>query len=362
MDFGLSEEQVLLKDTIRRYLDAECPTTRVRKVMESADGHDPELWRGLTSLGVTGMIVPAKHGGSGLELLDLALAAEELGWAAAPGPFLANALGTVALLAAGDQEASERWLPAIAAGTSIVSFALAEAIGEWDAAHLETRAESNRLTGEKSLVPFASIADAIAVAAVDATGPGLWVVERGAPGLEITALSGNDMTRRVDRIRLTATPATRIASGRAAIDRTRDAGLILLAADAWAGARRCHHMTTEYAKTRVQFGQPIGSFQGIKHQLADLIADLEPALSLWWYAAHAFDRMPEASARPAALAKAHLGDLFDRAARTSIELHGGIGYTWEYDLQLWFRRAMFDRAFLGEASYHRRRAADLAGW
>jgi alkylation response protein AidB-like acyl-CoA dehydrogenase len=362
MNFGLSEEQLLLKDTVRRYLDAECPTSRVRTIMESADGHDPELWKGLASLGVTGMIIPAEHGGSGLELLDLALAAEELGWAAAPGPFLATALGTVALLASGDPDARERWLPGIAAGTTIVSFALGEGIGEWDAARLQTRAESNRLTGEKSLVPSAALADAIAIAAVDATGPGLWLVERGAPGLEITPLAGNDMTRRVDRIRLSATPATAIARGRVAIDRARDAGLVLLAADAWAGARRCHHMTTEYAKTRVQFGQPIGSFQGVKHQLADLIAELEPAMSLWWYAAHAFDRMPAASERHAALAKAHLADLFDRTARTSIELHGGIGYTWEYDLQLWFRRAMFDRAFLGESSYHRRRAADLAGW
>jgi alkylation response protein AidB-like acyl-CoA dehydrogenase len=362
MDFGLSEEQLLLKDTIRRYLDDECPTTRVRAVMEGPDGHDPELWTGLASLGVTGMIVPAEHGGAGLELLDLALAAEELGWAAAPGPFLANALGTVALVASGDRSAGERWLPRIADGASIVTFALGEKLGEWDAARLETRAAAGALTGEKSLVPYAALADAIVVAAVDADGPGLWLVERGAPGLEITPLSGNDMTRRVDRVRLSSTPAARIASGRAAIDRTRDAGLVLLAADAWAGARRCHHMTTEYAKTRVQFGQPIGAFQGVKHQLADLIADLEPALSLWWYAAHAFDRIPTASERHAALAKAHLADLFDRAARTSIELHGGIGYTWEYDLQLWFRRAMFDRAFLGESNYHRRRAADLAGW
>jgi alkylation response protein AidB-like acyl-CoA dehydrogenase len=362
VDFGLSQEQLLLKSTLRRYLDAECPTSRVRAVMEGPDGHDPELWRGLASLGVTGMIVPPEQGGAGLELLDLALAAEELGWAAAPGPFLATALGTVAILASGDRAAAERWLPPIAEGTSIVTAAVGEGLGEWDADQLKTRAESDRLTGEKSLVPYAALADAIAVAAVDRDGAGLWLVERGAPGLEISPLSGNDMTRRVDRVRLSATPATRLASGRAAIDRTRDAGLVLLAADAWAGARRCHHMTTEYAKTRVQFGQPIGAFQGVKHQLADLIADLEPALSLWWYAAHAFDRVPAASERHAALAKAHLADLFDRAARTSIELHGGIGYTWEYDLQLWFRRAMFDRAFLGESSYHRRRAADLAGW
>jgi alkylation response protein AidB-like acyl-CoA dehydrogenase len=362
MDFGLSEEQLLVKDTLRRFLESECPTTRVRAIMESPDGHDPKLWAGLASLGITAMIVPTQHGGAGLELLDLALAAEELGWAAAPGPFLASALATIALLESEHAEAEARWLPRIASGHAVLTVALGEGIGEWDPIHLRARADAGSLSGEKTLVPYAKLADALIVAAHDTDGPGLWLVDRNAEGLEIAPLSGNDMTRRVDRVRFIGTPAKKIASGRAAIDRVRDAGLVLLAADAWAGARRCHHMTTEYAKTRVQFGQPIGSFQGVKHQLADLIADLEPALSLWWYAAHAFDRARDRSDRHAALAKAHLTDLFDRTARTSIELHGGIGYTWEYDLHLWFRRAMFDRAFLGESSYHRRRAADLAGW
>src|SRR5437667_284853 len=257
MDFGLSPDQVLLKQTIRRWLETECPTARVRATMESESGHDPRLWEGLAELGVPGLQVPAAHGGSGLELLDVALAAR---------------------------------------------------------------------------------------------------------GLGVTPLSGTDRTRRVAAVELEAVPATRIAAGRAAIDRARDAGLVLLAADAWGGARRCLDMTVKYALTREQFGQPIGAFQAVKHQLADLAADLEPALSLWWYAAHAYDYIPERAARHAALAKAHLTDLYDRATRVAIELHGGIGFTWEYDLHLWFRRAVFDRAFLGEASYHRLRAADLAGW
>src|SRR5438132_245830 len=248
MDFGLSPDQLLLKQTIRRWLETECPTTRVRAVMESDGGHDPRLWEGLAELGVPGLQVPAAHGGSGLELLEVALAAEELGWCCTPGPFLACAL------------------------------------------------------------------------------------------------------------------ATRIAAGRAAIDRARDAGLVLLAADAYGGARRCLDMTLKYALTREQFGQPIGAFQAVKHQLADLAADLDPALSLWWYAAHAYDHIPERAERHAAIAKAHLTDLYDRATRVTTELHGGIGFTWEYDLHLWFRRAVFDRAFLGEATYHRLRAADLAGW
>jgi alkylation response protein AidB-like acyl-CoA dehydrogenase len=362
MDFGLSQDQVLLKDTIRRWLDAECPTTRVRAVMESESGHDPALWAGLAELGVAGLHVPAAHGGAGLELLDVALAAEELGWASTPGPFLACGLATSALVASGHATAQARWLPAIASGDAIVTFALGEDGDEWDAARLATRARGGAVSGRKGLVPYAAIADAIVVAAQDDDGPGLWLVERGAPGVEVTPLRGTDMTRRVDAVSLDGAPAAKIAAGRAAIDRARDAGLVLIAADAYGGARRCLDMTVAYALTREQFGQPIGGFQAVKHQLADLAAEIDPALSLWWYAAHAHDHVRDRAERHAAIAKAHLADLYDRATRVATELHGGIGFTWEYDLHLWFRRAVFDRAFLGEAGYHRQRAADLAGW
>lgn len=361
MDFGLSEEQTLLQDTIKKFVEAECPTTRVREIMESDDGHDPALWRGLAELGVAGMTIDAEHGGAGLELLDLALAADVLGWAATPGPFLANAIATAAL-GASDEAARKRWLPAVATGDAILTLAVGEGIGEWDAGALQTRASGNGLTGEKALVPYAQIADAILVAGVDDEGPGLWEVERGATGMEITPLSGNDHTRRVAHVRFDGARATKIATGRTAADRARDVGLVLLAADASGGAHRCLEMTTQYALTREQFGQVIGAFQGVKHQLANLACELEPAVSLWWYAAHAFDHIEDKSERHAALAKALLTDLYDTTVRYGIELHGGIGFTWEYDLHLWFRRAMFDRAFLGEASYHRRRAADLADW
>jgi len=362
MDFGLSQDQVLLKDTIRRYLESECPTSRVRAVMESDNGHDPALWQGLARLGVAGLQVPAEHGGSGLELLDVALAAEELGWACTPGPFLACALATAALVASGNEDASARWLAPIAEGQAIVTLALGDEGDEWDADKVVTRARGGTLTGRKPLVPYAGIADAILIAARDDDGPGLWLVERGAPGLEVSDLAGSDMTRRVATVELSGAPAAKISAGRGAVDRARDAGLVLLAADAYGGARRCLDMTAKYALTREQFGQPIGAFQAVKHQLADLVTDLEPALSLWWYAAHAYDRIRERAERHAAIAKAHLTDLFDRTMRVTTELHGGIGFTWEYDLHLWFRRAIFDQAFLGGASYHRQRAADLAGW
>jgi alkylation response protein AidB-like acyl-CoA dehydrogenase len=362
MDFGISEEQTLLQDTIRRYVETECPTTRIRTIMESATGHDPTLWRGLAELGVTGLLVPSEHGGAELELLDAALAAEMLGWCCAPGPFLGSSMASVALTASGNAEAQARWLPGIASGEQVVTFALGEGLGEWDAAKLVTTASGGTLAGEKPLVPYADVADAIIVAARDADGPGLWVVERGAPGMSCTSLSVFDKTRRVTMVTFDRTPATKIAAGRTAIDRARDAGLVLVAADAFGGAAKCIDMTVKYSLTREQFGQPIGAFQGVKHQLADLVCDLEPTRALWWYAAHAFDHITDKSERHAALAKALVTDLFDRVARYAIELHGGIGFTWEFDLHLWWRRAVFDRAFLGEAAYHRERAAALAGW
>jgi alkylation response protein AidB-like acyl-CoA dehydrogenase len=180
--------------------------------------------------------------------------------------------------------------------------------------------------------------------------------------MAVERLRALDMTRPLANVRFDGTPATKLAGGRDVIDRARDAALVLIAADAYGGARRCIEMTARYALTREQFGQPIGAFQGVKHQLADLVTDVEPACALWWYAAHAWDQIRDRSERHAALAKAQLTDLYDRATRVCTELHGGIGFTWEFDLHLWFRRAIFDAAYLGSAATHRARAAMLAGW
>ncbi|MBI3783587.1 MAG: acyl-CoA/acyl-ACP dehydrogenase [Deltaproteobacteria bacterium] len=362
MDFGLSEDQVLLRQTIRRFLDEQCPTSRVRAIMESDSGHDTTLWQGLVDLGVTGLIVPAAYGGSGLELLDLVLAAEELGYAATPGPFLGSSMATVALMEGGDAAQRQRWLPQIASGKALLTIAFGEADSQWDPRAFTTKASGGKLNGEKPFVPYAAIADALIVAAADDDGPGLWLVERGAAGIETTSLTLVDMTRRVDGVRFKDTPATKLGGDRAALQRTIDAGCILIAADAYGGSRRCLEMAVDYAKTREQFGQIIGAFQGVKHQIASLACEIEPSLALYWYAAHAFDRIRDQSPRHAALVKAHMSDLYDRATRDSTELHGGIGFTWEFDLHLWFRRAVFDRSFLGEAAVHRARAADLAGW
>ncbi|MGH7821219.1 MAG: acyl-CoA dehydrogenase family protein [Candidatus Binatia bacterium] len=362
MNFGLSEEQVLLKSTLRRFLEAECPPPRVRGVMETESGHDPALWAALAGLGVTGLAVPAELGGAGLELLDLALVAEELGYGATPGPFLGNAMATVALVESGDVAQQRRWLPRVASGEIVLTVAFGEDEAAWDPVDFRVRATNGRIEGSKPLVPYAAEAAAIVVAARDESGPGLWIVERGAPGLDVVPLRVVDQTRRLHAVSFRGSPAVKLAAGAEALRRSLDAGAVLLAADAYGGSRRCLETTVAYVLEREQFGQPIGAFQAVKHQLANLACELEPAMSLWWYAAHAFDHIRDQSERHAALAKALLCDLFDRATRECTELHGGIGFTWEYDLHLWFRRAIFDRAFLGEAAYHRARAADLAGW
>jgi alkylation response protein AidB-like acyl-CoA dehydrogenase len=362
MDFGLSEDQLLLKDTIKRFLAEQCPTTRVRLVMEDEGEQDRQLWKELAELGVAGVIVPSAHGGQERELLDLALVSEELGYAATPGPFIGSAMATVALVEGGDAALQRHWLEAIATGDALATVAWAEENGEWTPERLRARANGNRMSGQKLMVPGAQAADVLVVAARDESGPGLWLVERDAAGVEVAPLAVNDLTRRLDAVTFSDAAAVKLPEGAAAIQRVWDAGLILVAADAYGGARRCLEMARDYALTREQFGQVIGAFQAVKHQLANMAADLEPSLALVWYAAHAFDRIRDQSTRHAAIAKAHMADLYDRITRDATELHGGIGFTWEFDLHLWFRRAIFDRAFLGEAIFHRARAADLAGW
>ncbi|GBD27128.1 Acyl-CoA dehydrogenase, short-chain specific [bacterium HR30] len=363
MDFGLSQDQLLFQQTLRRFLTEQCPTTRVRAIMETETAHDPALWQALSELGVPGLIVPPEYGGAGLELLDLALAAEELGYACTPGPFLGHALAAVCVIEGASEEQRRSWLPAMAEGKSIGTVAWGEAGSQWDPQHWSTTFDGQGLNGQKLFVPFANVADALFVGARSADGRvGVYRVERGAPGVTITPLSVVDMTRKVQHVRFEGTPATPLEGPASGLQRAIDAGCILIAADAFGGSRRCLEMAVSYAKTREQFGQVIGAFQAVKHQLANMACELEPALSLWWYAAHAYDHIRDQAERHAAMVKAHLTDLYDRITRDATELHGGIGFTWEFDLHLWFRRAVFDRGFLGDAHYHRERAAKLAGW
>ncbi|UCE84572.1 MAG: acyl-CoA/acyl-ACP dehydrogenase [Deltaproteobacteria bacterium] len=359
MDFGLSEEQALLQHTVEQFLEKECPPSRLHEIFDGDAPYDTDLWRGMTELGLAGLVVPEVHGGAGLELIDLALVAETLGRAAAPGPFLGNALATVALALGGSETQQKSWLPKLAGGEALGSVALAEPDGGWEPDAWSAAVEGGRLSATKPYVPNGASADLLVVGTA---GGGLALVEGRAAGVTTKPIDAADRTRRLDELTLEAAPCEPLENGAAAAPRVRDAGLCLLAADAFGGASKCVEMSVEYAKTREQFGVTIGHFQALKHQLANMATEIEPARGLYWYAAHAFDALPEEAERAAALAKAHITDRFMQIGRDAVEAHGGIGFTWEGDVQIWFKRAMFDRAFLGTPAHLRARAAALAGW
>jgi alkylation response protein AidB-like acyl-CoA dehydrogenase len=359
MHFGLSAEQKLLQETVRGFAAKECPSARLREHFEAGTGGDAALWRALAGLGVAGLALPEEHGGAGLEILDLALAAEALGAAALPGPFLGHALAGLALARGGSPEQRERWLPRLASGELVATVALCEASGAWEPADWTARASRGRIDGAKSFVPCAAQADLLVVGTA---GGGLALVEADADGALIEPVDGVDRTRPLSSLLLSNAPCELLADGAAAARRLCDAGLVLLAADAFAAAEKLLELSLAYARTREQFGQPIAQFQAVKHQLADLACEIEPMRALVWYAAHAQDRVPDDAERSAALAKAHVTDRALEAARAAVQLHGGIGFTWDCDVQIWLKRAMFDRAFLGTPELHRERQAVLAGW
>jgi alkylation response protein AidB-like acyl-CoA dehydrogenase len=357
MYFDLTEEQELLQETVRGFLANECAAPKLREIFDGESGHDVALWQGMIDLGLGGIFVPDEYGGAGLELLDLALVAEVLGVAAAPGPFLGHALACLAILRGGSDAQRKHWLPKLVGGEKIATIALAEEGGAWQPDEWKL-APGTRLSGAKRDVPFASVADLLVVGTA---GGGLALLERGS-GVSIQAMRGADRTRRIDEVTLESAAADPLPKGAEAAAAVRDAGLVLLAADAYGGAKRCLDMAVEYAKTREQFGVTIGHFQALKHQLANVAIEVEPCRALYWYAAHALDHIPGEAPRAAAIAKAHVTDCYLQAARDSVEAHGGIGFTWECDVQIFYKRAMFDRAFLGTPSLHRERAAALAGW
>lgn len=357
MNFDLSEEQELLQQTIRQFVENECGPPGVRERFDSEEELDRELWQGLVELGVGGLHLPEAHGGAGLGFLDLALAAEVLGWGATPGPFLGHALAGLAVALGGSDAQKKSWLPKLATGDALGSVAFRDEGGwlpeDW------RLAAGDRLDGAKQHVPHGAQADLVVVGTA---GGGLALVEGGTAGLECKSVEGADRTRRLHDLAFSGVACETLPDGARAAGRVRDAALLLLSADAFGGAQRLVEMSSEYARTREQFGVTIGHFQALKHQLANMAIEVEPSRGLYWYAAHAFDHVVEESERYAALAKAHLTDLYMQVARDAVEAHGGIGFTWECDVQIWFKRAMFDRAFLGQPALHRERVARLSDW
>ena len=349
--------------------------------MASASGSDPELQRVFAEAGWLGILVPESFGGAGLQLLDAALLLAELGRAVVPGPFAASSVAAViALREAGTAEQQETWLPRIAKGDAVATFAFAEGPeARFDGAGVAARAVRRRggfrLTGTKLFVEYAHVAELILAALrtgsgrADLAGIELFALPRAARGLRATPLVSVDETRRPCELRLRGVelPASARLAGRGrtprphrALRRVLDACAVAVAADCLGGAEHALERAVEYVKVREQFGRPVGSFQAVQHMAAEAAARIEPARALVWYAAWAFDARPKEASLAASMAKACCSDVYRFVARSAVEMHGGIGFTWENDMHLFLKRALANASAFGDADHHRDRVAELA--
>jgi alkylation response protein AidB-like acyl-CoA dehydrogenase len=370
MKLAVSAEQRELRESVRRFLADRAPLSRVRELMETSGGTDEQVWRQAgAQLGLQGIAIPEEYGGSGFSFAEQAIVLEELGAALYGGPYLASAvLAATALLTTGDEQARRDLLPGIASGQTVATLAFTEDDGSWEPEAIALAATGDGagwvLDGHKSFVLDGHTAGLIlAVARTDA-GLSLFAVDAGAAGLRRTALPTLDQTRKLARLEFASVPARLIGApgeAAAALARTLDVAAIALAAEQLGGAQRALDMAVAYAKIRHQFGRPIGSFQAIKHRCADLLLEVESLRSAVTYAAAAEAEDSGEVPVVAALVKAYASDVYFHVAAENIQIHGGIGFTWEHDAHLYFKRAKASELFLGDASYHRERLAERIG-
>jgi alkylation response protein AidB-like acyl-CoA dehydrogenase len=354
VDFGLSDEQRLLQETVRRLLDEAYPTTRAREISNTETGQDPALQSALAELGVFGTLVPETYGGNGLSFLDAMLVAEELGRAAAPATFVATGvLAAIALRGCGQEPLCKEILPEIATGRTRFGVGLAESYAARDGAGVTL--QRGRLAGTALFALDAVGADRLLVHCAG----GLALVRADAPGVHVIPLDSVDRTRRIAELRFDAVEPSALVEG---TPRTLAAGRLALTFDMLGCCDRALELALRYAAERKQFGRVIGSFQAVKHMLAEIAAALEPARSLAWYSAHAFDHEPGDVERMAAFTKAHVAEVATEVLRKATEVHGGIGFTEQYDLHLWFRRVALSRPLLGGPELLREESARLRGW
>jgi alkylation response protein AidB-like acyl-CoA dehydrogenase len=368
MDFGFSEEQEMLRSSARDFLAKEAPMTYVRKMMEDEVGFTGDLWKKMADLGWMGLILPEQYGGSGLDFVDLIVVLEEMGRVVLPGPFFSTVvLGGVALLEGGS-ELKQALLPKIASGDLKVTLAQLEPSGRWDADGIQLAAKADGggfvLTGTKLFVPDAHVADEMVVAARTPGSKGrdgisLFLVDARAAGITTTQLKTMDQTRKLAEVVLkdVRVPADRVlgkvGGGWALLDRIVDRGKVGLCAEMCGGAQRVLEMSVDYAKVREQFGKPIGSFQAIQHKCANMLVEVESSKSVTYYAAWAVANDVAEAPLAAAMAKAYCSDAYRHVSGEGIQIHGGIGFTWEHDMHIYFKRAKSSEVTFGDATWNR---------
>ena len=368
MDFDLSKPQKMLQASARELLARECGPARVRELMESETAHDERLWQTLADQGWLGLVLPEEYGGLGLGLVELAAVAEEMGRACLPGAFLSTLFAGALIARAGATEQQAKYLGAIAAGEMKATVALMEESASWEAGAVKLKAErdgdSYRLSGRKLFVPDAEVADLIICVGQDSDVV-LLPVERGADGLSVKETPSMDATRKLYEVSFDGVSvAGRDALGadgdpRGALSEAMEVATVALCAEMVGGMQWILDTTVEYAKTRQQFGRAIGSFQAVQHQCADMLLLTESARSASYYAAWALSEGDPAAGGAVSIAKAYCSDAYREVANRGIQIHGGIGFTWEHDLHLYYKRSKSAEVLFGDATFHRERIARL---
>jgi alkylation response protein AidB-like acyl-CoA dehydrogenase len=356
MQFGLSESQEILRDSARRFFAGECPMNEVRRLMETETAYDAALWRKLADQGYTGILFPEEYGGVGLGKVELILLMEEAGRALLPGPFFSTVVLSGSLIdAIASAEQKKKYLAPICRGEARSTVAILEAAASWNPQDIQITAVNGKLSGEKLFVPDAAAADWILVLARN----GVFLVDAKSPSVKISPMFSMDLTRKLYAVQFHGTPTEKLgdlAGFSAAIDVATTAAV----AEMVGGMQRTLDMAVEYAKTRKQFGKIIGSFQAVQHQCADMYLETESSRSAAYYAAWALEEnAPDASAA-VSIAKIYASDASRTVGNRGIQIHGGMGFTWENDLHLYYRRAKALETAFGDATFHRERLARLA--
>ena len=370
MNFAFTDEQEELRNTIRAFLEAKSPESAVREQIETEAGYDQAVWKQMAEkMGLQGLHIPEEYGGSGFGYVELGIVLEEMGRALLCAPFFSSVvLAANTLIHSGDDAAKKEHLPGIASGETIATVAFTEPNGKWDESGIEASATQDgdtwRINGTKMFVLDGHTANLIVVAARTGKGVSLFTVDANADGLTRTALSTMDQTRKQAKLELAGVEGTLIGTDGAGWDTLStvlDLAAVGLAAEEVGGAQMCLEMAVQYAKDRVQFGRPIGSFQAIKHKCADMLLEVESAKSAAYYAGWCASELNDELPAVASLAKAYCSEAYFHAAAENIQIHGGIGFTWEHPAHLYFKRAKSSELLFGDPTYHRELLAQRIG-
>jgi alkylation response protein AidB-like acyl-CoA dehydrogenase len=363
MRYELSETQQLLSKTARQFLAHECPMAEVRRLMETETAHDRVLWKKMADQGWAGLIFPEEYGGMALGMVEMAATFEQMGRALLPGPFLSTvALAGPLIDAAGSAEQKRQYLTPICEGNACATAALVEGDAEWDPQSWQVSAANSKLSGRKMFVTDAAAAAFFVVAVREQGEFALYVVRQGAAGLGIRALKAMDLARKLYEVTFDRTEGALLARGRqaeTALEYALNVATVALTAEMAGGMQRVLEITSEYAKTRKQFDQPIGKFQAVQHMCADMFLWTESSKSAVYYAAYALEKkLPEAAAA-VSVAKVYASDAYRETGNRGIQVHGGMGFTWENDIHLYYRRAKASENAFGDTRHHRERIARL---